>query len=79
MYDDVIINPSALKRAGIDENDIRCAYRNIINCFENGLRMCLGWDGKGRILEIGIDTSKHEIEIVHAMPARKFYLRRSGL
>lgn len=61
---------------GIADNDMLHAYRNPIRVFElDDLIMLIGGDESGRMLEIGVATAEGIEFIVHAMPARKKFLR----
>ena len=52
------------------------AYRNPIRVFDlDGLTMLIGSDGSGRMLEVGVVAGDGVEFIVHAMSARKKFLR----
>lgn len=65
------------RRHGVDDEDIRHAYRNPIRVLLlDELIMIIGADRSGRPLEVGVVIDEYEaIEvIVHAMPARRRFL-----
>ena len=52
------------------------AYRNPIRAFEfDDLTMLIGAGQRGRMLEVGVAVGDGVEFIVHAMPARKKFLR----
>ncbi|MGH6920287.1 MAG: hypothetical protein ACREJ0_21595 [Geminicoccaceae bacterium] len=74
---DPIIAPSAF-RHGLEAEDIAHAYRQPIDVWtmDDGLIMLIGPDRSGRVLEIGtILESDAGPVVVHAMPARRKFLR----
>lgn len=74
--DDPIIAPSALKH-GLDEDQILHAYRNPIRVWDlgDGFTMLIGANTAALILEVGYIDGEAAVVIVHAMPARKKFLR----
>ena len=72
---DPVVLSSARKHEVADE-DMLHAYRNPVRVFEfDDLTMLIGADSAGRLLEIGTVTAEGIEFIVHAMPARKKFLR----
>lgn len=67
---------SALKH-GVQESDILHAFRNPIRAWdmEEGFLMLVGPDISLQFLEIGVVSGEDCQVIVHAMPARKKFLR----
>ena len=74
--DEPVIAASARKR-GIADEDLLHAYRNPIRIWDldERLRMYIGADLTGRLLEVGVSTRTGEPRIVHAMWAREKFLR----
>jgi hypothetical protein len=70
------IAPSA-RRHGVGDEDIRHAYANPIRIFEleDGLLMLVGANAAGALLEIGVVAAQGAPLVVHAMAARKRFLR----
>lgn len=67
---------ASARKHGIADNDMLHAYRNPIRVFElDDLIMLIGGDELGRMLEVGIAAAEGIEFIVHAMPARKKFLR----
>lgn len=72
---DVEFTDSARKHGHSDE-DILYAWRNPIRIFdEDDMRMIVGPDRAGNLLEVGASTCGSEPRIVHVMVARKKWLR----
>jgi len=72
---DPVILASARKH-GIADDDMLHAYRNPIRVFAlDDLTMLIGADESARTLEVGIATAEGVEFIVHAMAARKMFLR----
>lgn len=71
-----IIAPSALKY-GIDERDIRHAYRNPVRIWDlgDGFAMMVGSTGTAVVIEVGYVESERVHVIVHAMRARGKFRR----
>lgn len=76
VSDDPIIAPSARKH-GVDDLDILHAYRNPIRVWNlgEGFTMVVGATGAATMLEVGYVEGDTAMVIVHAMPARKKFLR----
>ncbi|RLZ04129.1 hypothetical protein CWC38_02185 [Kocuria tytonicola] len=74
--DEPIIAPSALKH-GLVEADILHAYRNPIRAWDlgEGFTMLIGANQAAIVLEVGYVQGHTADVIVHAMPARRKYLR----
>ncbi len=73
---DPIIAPSARKH-GVGEEDIRHAYRNPIRVWElgEGFTMMVGANRAAIFFEIGYIEGVEAVVIVHAMRARRKFLR----
>ena len=73
---DPIIAPSALKH-GLGEEDILHAYRNPLRVWDlgEGFTMMIGPNRSAIILEVGHVEGAEAVVIVHAMLARKKFLR----
>lgn len=73
---DPIIAPSALKH-GIGEGDILHAYRNPLRVWDlgEGFTMMIGPNRAAIILEVGHVEGVEAVVIVHAIIARKKFLR----
>lgn len=71
------ILPSA-RNYDVDDADMLHAWRNPLDVFEQDdeLTMLIGADHAGRLLEVGVIQATQGAVIVHAMPARRKYLRR---
>lgn len=69
--------PSAYKH-GVTEAEMLHAVRNAIRYSEgrHELTMVVGDGGRGRLIEVGIAVRSGTMTFVHAMPARRSYLRR---
>jgi hypothetical protein len=65
-------------RHGINDSDIRHAIRNAVRVVEqdDGMTMYIGPARSGSVLEVGVVEKYGARTIVHAMPARRKYLRR---
>lgn len=76
MTDVPIIAPSALKH-GLDEGDILHAYRNPVRVWDlgDGMTMIVGPNRAAIFVEVGYVDGEHANVIVHAMVARKKFLR----
>ena len=76
VVDDPIIAPSARKH-GLDDDQILHAYRNPIRVWDlgEGFTMVVGENAAAIILEVGYIHGETAVVIVHAMPARKKFLR----
>lgn len=74
--DEPIIAASACKH-GVDADDILHAYRNPIRAWDlgEGLTMVIGANQAGVIFEIGYVEGDQTVVIVHAMRARKKFLK----
>jgi hypothetical protein len=67
---------SSARRHGLTDDDIVHAYRNPIRVFLlDDLTMLIGATASGQLLEVGIATVEGIELVVHAMPARKQFLR----
>jgi hypothetical protein len=73
------IAPSARKH-GIADDDMRHALRNPLRVedLDDGLTMLIGPARDGTPLEVGVADTDAGPVIVHAMPARRRYLRKKG-
>ena len=72
---DPVILESARKH-GISDADMLHAYRHPVRVFVmDDLVMLVGGDEAGRLLEVGVAEAEGLEFIVHAMPARKRFLR----
>lgn len=73
---DPVIAPSALKH-GLDENDILHTYRNPVRIWDlgDGFTMIVGPNQAAIFLEVGYVQGEQVHVIVHAMIARKKFLR----
>ena len=72
---DPVILASARKH-GIPDEDMVHAYRHPVRVFDlDELTMLIGADDSGRLLEVGVAVGDGVEFIVHAMPARKKFLR----
>lgn len=72
---EVVILPSARKH-GIADDDILHAYYNSIFSFMfDAHTMLIGPDMSGNLLEVGVVVDREDDLIVHAMSARKKFLR----
>ncbi|WP_297005175.1 hypothetical protein [uncultured Corynebacterium sp.] len=71
-----VISPSALKH-GIPEEDMLHAFRNPMRAWDldEGFLMISGPDRSGNLLEVGYIRSNANIVILHAMRARRKFLR----
>ncbi|MDO5093964.1 MAG: hypothetical protein Q4D79_11210 [Propionibacteriaceae bacterium] len=71
-----IIAQSALKH-GLTEEEICHAYRNLIRAWDlgEGFTMIIGANQAALLLEVGYIQSPTAVVIVHAMRARKKFLR----
>lgn len=76
VWADPIIAPSALKH-GLGEEDILHAYRNPLRVWDlgEGFTMMIGPNRAAIILEVGHIEGDEAVVIVHAMLARKKFLR----
>ncbi|HSP38258.1 MAG TPA: hypothetical protein VLR26_10950 [Frankiaceae bacterium] len=76
MRGEPVIAPSARKH-GIRDDQMRHALEYPVRLFEmdEGFTMLIGPDATGRLLEIGVVEGDSALVIVHAMPARKSFLR----
>jgi hypothetical protein len=64
------------RKHGHSDEDILHAWRNPIRIFdEDDMRMIVGPDRAGNLLEVGASTRGSEPRIVHVMVARKKWLR----
>ena len=67
------------RRHGIADEDVLHALRNATDAFTDqgqyGLTIYVGPDREGVALEVGVDDATEPLVIVHAMRARKRYLR----
>lgn len=72
------ILPSARKH-GIADDDIRHALTNAIGAITSpsqpDFTMLIGPDIAGRLLEVGVLDAEDNDYVIHAMPARRTYLR----
>jgi hypothetical protein len=77
FVEDLIIGQSAL-RHGVEEADIRHAYRNAVLRWqmEEGLEMHIGPSTRGTLLEIGVVVDSGRRRVIHAMTARTKFLPR---
>jgi len=70
---------SAARRHGVPDEDIMHAYRNpMIVVSDDDVRVSVGGARDGNPIEVGVsyDQERHEVRIIHAMPARASYVRR---
>lgn len=76
MAGDPLIATSALKHLR-SKDDILHAYRNPIRAWDlgDGFTMIIGASPPGALLEIGYVQGVDHIVIIHAMPARRKFLR----
>jgi hypothetical protein len=68
------------RRHGVADDDMVRAYEYAIRVLDlEGMVMYVGADRSGRILEVGVvrDEENRPV-IVHAMPARRRFLRPEG-
>ncbi len=66
---------SAFKH-GVAEDDIHHALRNEWFIADGDIVIVVGPDTRGRLLEVGIRTEPDgETTVIHAMPARRKFLR----
>ena len=66
------------RRHGVTDEDMLHAYRNPIRVLAGrGLTVYIGADWRGRLLEVGVVSDEVAAidAIVHAMPARRSFLR----
>ena len=76
MVVDPVVLDSARKH-GIADEDMLHAYRKPVRVFAlDDLRMLIGADSAGRLLEIGVATGDGIEFIVHAMGAHTKFLRK---
>lgn len=75
--EDPTIVPSAFKH-GLDDDDIRHAYRNALRIWDlgDGFTMVVGPNHAAILLEVDFVRGEHADVIVHAMTAREKFLRR---
>jgi hypothetical protein len=72
--DPVIV--ATARKHGVNDDDMLHAYRNPIRVFGlDDLIMLIGADQAGNLLELGVATGEGVEFIVHAMPARRRFLR----
>lgn len=73
---DPVVAPSARKH-GVDDTDSVHAFHHAMRAWDlgGGFVMLLGGDRAGNLLEIGVVQGDAAKVIVHAMPARKKFLR----
>jgi hypothetical protein len=69
-----IIAPSARKH-GVDDEDILHAYANPIRFYDVDEGMVIGPDRSAQMVEVGVVEGDLASVIVHAMKARKKFLR----
>jgi hypothetical protein len=71
-----LIAPSA-RRHGITDADMTHAFNNpiLVDELDEGLTMFIGGDPAGNLLEVGVIDSGEGPILVHAMAARRNYLR----
>ncbi|WP_420626344.1 hypothetical protein [Candidatus Poriferisodalis sp.] len=70
---------SAARRHGVRDEDIMHAFRNpMTEISDDDVLVTVGSAVDGQPIELGIsyDEKRHEIRIIHAMPARASYVRR---
>jgi len=64
------------RKHGVGDERILHAYEHPVRVFEiEGLTMLIGADQAGRLLEVGVATAEGFDYIVHAMAARRAFLR----
>jgi hypothetical protein len=75
-----LIVTSSASRHSVSEIDAIHAYRNAIVrwTFDEEFEMVVGADTSGRMLEVGLVRRDGALLLIHAMPARAKYLRRSS-
>ena len=74
VVDPVVLNSA--RKHGISDDDMLHAYRNPVRVFAlDDLRMLIGPDHAARFIEIGLAIADGVEFIVHAMPARRKFLR----
>lgn len=67
---------ASARKHGVSDTEMLHAYRHPIRVFDlDGLIMLVGADDAGRLLEVGVAVGDGVEFIVHAMPARKKFLR----
>lgn len=71
-----IIQRSATKH-GVTPDQIRHALRNAISISttDDDLTMIVGHDGRSELIEVGFIETTRRTTVLHAMPARRKYLR----
>ncbi|WOQ17566.1 hypothetical protein [Raineyella sp. W15-4] len=76
VSDEPIVAASALKH-GLEVYDILHAYRNPIRAWDlgEGFTMVVGADAAANLLEVGYVQGATAVVVVHAMRARKSFLR----
>lgn len=76
MGDEPLIAPSARKHEVSDE-DMLHALAHPIRVFDldDGFTLLVGADPAGRLLEVGVVEGDTALVVVHAMPARRKFLR----
>ena len=76
VVDDPIVAPSARKH-GLSDDQILHAYRNPVRVWDlgDGFTMIVGPNQAATFLEVGYIQGDHVFVIVHAMLARKQFLR----
>lgn len=68
--------PQSARKHGVADARILHAYEHPIRVFESeGLTMLIGADQAGRLLEVGVARAVEIDYIVHAMVARRAFLR----
>lgn len=77
MYADPPIFVQSAARHGVTEQDALHAWAFAIDAFalHEGMIMYIGPDRAGNLLEVGVVEWHDELAIVHAMPARRPFLR----
>ncbi len=72
--DPVVLNSA--RKHGVSHDDLLHAYRHPIRVFElDDVTMLIGPTPSGQFLELGIAVADGVEFVVHAMPARKKFLR----
>jgi hypothetical protein len=71
-----IIQRSATKH-GVTPDQIRHALRNVISISvtDDDLTMIVGHDGRSGLIEVGFIETTRRTTVLHAMPARREFLR----
>ena len=67
---------ASARKHGIDDEDILHAFRNaILDVTDDDIVMLIGPNRDGNLIEVALIRSEHGLLIIHAMQARKKYLK----